>query len=336
MTNKDIVDKAYGAIVGGAIGDAMGMPASFFTRSGIKREYGYIDGFLEPSTDQIWHRDFSAAEITDDTMESLIIAKILIEKGDFDEGAFIEEMRNWAVKYRMLESTAIGPSTRKFLESVVSHEDPYEKAKESTTNGSAMRVAPIGVKYWNDAETCIIKATESSLPSHGSRPCVAAACAVAAAVAAGIRGGYSPNQVINIAYEGAVYGEAAGHDIPAPSVSKRILLARDIANENMGKGISAVLDELTGVIGAGMQAYESIPFAFGVFYAVKGDAGKGIPAAVNGGDDADTNGSICGNICGAYSGSEKIPEKWKEQVKRQNCIDFFSIAKELLKNYECK
>lgn len=333
MTEADLTDRAYGALIGGAVGDAMGMPASFFTRDRIKREYGYIDGFLESSTAQIWHEALSTAEVTDDTAESLIIAKILIEKGGFDKAAFIDEMRSWAVENRMLESTVIGPSTRKFLESIVSYKDPLKSARESRTNGSAMRAAPIGIKYWSDMDVCIKKAAESSLPSHGSRPSVAAACAVAAAVAAGIRGGYAPSRVMNIAYEGALYGEAIGHDIPAPSVSKRILLAMDIADRNRCKDINAILDELIGIIGAGMQAYESVPFALGVFYAVKGDAKDGILAAVNGGDDADTNGSICGNICGAYSGAGRIPKEWKERVKRQNKIDFLSVAKELMKNH---
>ena len=45
----DILDRAYGALVGGAIGDAMGMPASFLTREQIKNTYGYIEDFLTSS-----------------------------------------------------------------------------------------------------------------------------------------------------------------------------------------------------------------------------------------------------------------------------------------------
>ena len=40
----DRLDRAYGALVGGAIGDAMGMPASFLTRQQIRTAYGYIQG----------------------------------------------------------------------------------------------------------------------------------------------------------------------------------------------------------------------------------------------------------------------------------------------------
>lgn len=44
----DRLDRAYGALVGGAIGDAMGMPASFLTRQQIRTAYGYIQDFLTP------------------------------------------------------------------------------------------------------------------------------------------------------------------------------------------------------------------------------------------------------------------------------------------------
>jgi ADP-ribosylglycohydrolase len=133
------------------------------------------------------------------------------------------------------------------------------------------------------------------------------------------------------AYDGALYGESVGSDITGPSVAKRILLAKEIVDKNRGKGMNSILDELVGIIGAGMQAYESIPFSLGVFYAVNGDAKEGIIAAVNGGDDADTNGAICGNICGAFSGANAIPEEWKRRVEKESGIDFLAIAGELVR-----
>ena len=327
-----MIDRAYGALIGGAVGDAMGMPASFFTRDKIKRVYGYITDFLEPEAkSQVYHGNLKAGEITDDTMESIIISNILIKNGGFDRQAFIHEMRGWAINFNMLESTVIGPSTRKFLEAIIENREPEETACLSVTNGSAMRVAPVGVKYYDDIKKSIRVASESSFPSHGSKPCVAAACAVAAAVAAGVKGGYTTEEVLAFAYEGALYGESVGCDITSPSVSKRILLAKDIVEKNRDKGMSAVLGELVGLIGAGMQAYESIPYALGVFYAVNGHGKEGIIAAINGGDDADTNGAICGNLCGAYSGAKSLPEEWKKRIEKQSNIDFMAIAKELIK-----
>lgn len=327
----DLLDRAYGALVGGAIGDAMGMPASFLTREQIKNTYGYIKDFLKPDDDvQKYHGSLEAGDITDDTMESIIVSKVLIEHNGFSEEAFNNEMKKWAIEQKMLESTVIGPSTRRYLTALIEGRDPKETSGKGNTNGSAMRAAPIGVKYYNDITKCIEAAVASSLPSHGSKPAVAAACAVAAAVSGGVHGGYSPNEILNMAYDAALYGEKKGADITAPMVSKRIKLIESIV-DSVGEGsINDILDEIAGVFGASMFAYESVPVALAIFYAVNGNAKEGILGAVNTGDDADTNGSICGNICGAYSGASGLPDEWKERVQKTSSVDFKTEAQKLI------
>lgn len=321
-------DRACGALIGGAIGDAMGMPASFFTRKQIKARYGFIQDFLPPGAGQQAHSGLLAGDVTDDTQEGLIIAHILAEKGNFDRDEFLKQMRQWALDARMLESTVIGPSTRRFLEAVTEGRDPEPGARESRTNGSAMRVAPVGIRFWADHDECARQAAASSLPSHGSAPCVAGACAVACAVAAGIRGGYRPQEIMDLAYQGALYGESLGYDIPAPSLSARILLARKIVDRQRGKGLEACIDELCALIGAGMEVYESVPFSLGVFYAAEGDGKNSILAAVNAGDDADTNASIAGAIAGAFSGAERLPAAWRNQIKQEE--ELIRYARQLL------
>ena len=240
-------------------------------------------------------------------------------------------MKKWAIEQKMLESTVIGPSTRRYLTALIEGRDPKETSGKGNTNGSAMRAAPIGVKYYNDIAKCIEAAAASSLPSHGSKPAVAAACAVAATVAGGVHGGYSPNEILNMAYDAALYGEKKGADITAPMVSKRIKLIESIV-DGVGEGnINDILDEIAGVFGASMFAYESVPVALAIFYAVNGNAKEGILGAVNTGDDADTNGSICGNICGAYSGASVLPDKWKERVQKTSSVDFKAEAEKLIK-----
>ena len=68
-----------------------------------------------------------------------------------------------------------------------------------------------------------------------------------------------------------------------------------------------------------------MPLALGAFYAVKGNGRDGVLAAINAGDDADTNGAICGNICGAYSGASAFPDIWKDRVQKTSCLDKMCI-----------
>jgi len=87
--------------------------------------------------------------------ESIILSDVIIKNNGFCQKAFNSAMKEWAIKYKMLESTVIGPSTRKYLTAIINEQDPIETAKTGNTNGSAMRVAPIGIKYYNDIDKCI-------------------------------------------------------------------------------------------------------------------------------------------------------------------------------------
>lgn len=327
-------DRAFGCLCGGAIGDAMGMPASFMTRKQIRSIYGYIDDFMTPDRRvQKVHTQLGAGDVTDDTSESLIVARVLVENRGFNEKAFCRLMKEWAEEYKILDSDLIGPSTRRFLLALAEGKDPGESARHGDTNGSAMRAAPVGIYYWNDLAACLEAAAASSRPSHGSIPGVSAAVAVAVACAAGIRGGLAPVQIMEEAVRGAEYGESAGFDIPAPSVARRILYAKKAVEEMEGRSMMEIIDELTGMLGAGMKAYESIPLALGIFYAAKGDPSVGIPAAVNAGDDADTNASICGALCGAFSGARAIPGTWIRRIDTGLEEDLQALARALLSRH---
>ena len=131
----------------------------------------------------------------------------------------------------------------------------------------------------------------------------------------------------------------------APSLSRRLRLVETIVDSLGEEDISVILDELVGVFGASMMSYESVAIAYGAFYAVNGHGADGVLAnefpyppapevlaAVNAGDDADTNGSICGNLCGAFSGAKAFPEVWRKRVEQTSGLDLRKTAELLLKH----
>lgn len=136
---------------------------------------------------------------------------------------------------------------------------------------------------------------------------------------------------MNIAFDAAVYGERTGAGICAPSVSRRIKLAKKLVDEAKGMKVSYKIQELADLIGTSSKVWEAVPFALGVFYAVNGDAGEAIKAVVNTGDCASVNASICGAVCGAFSGINTIPAPWSAAVIEKSGIDFKDLAGTLLK-----
>lgn len=331
MEGEKMKNRAMGCLLGGAIGDAMGMPASFMSPNQIKKVYGRIDSFLEPEKEeQEYHGDLQAGEITDDTEETLIISEVLIENNGFSEKAFVSKMKDWCIDNDMLNSTVIGPSTRNFLTAIVEGSDYYEKGKLGDTNGAAMRVAPIGIYNHNDIDKAGEDAIASARPSHGSRTGLASAAAVSTAIAMGVNGNFTPEDIMVRSALAAEKAEEQGFDVPGPSISTRIRLAKRVVDENKDLSLEEVAYLLYKYIGASMKAYESVPLSLGVFYAAKGKFQDGLITIINIGDDADTNGAICSAICGAYSGIEEIKQEWIDKVQETNKIDFDSIAEKLL------
>ncbi|WPC44035.1 ADP-ribosylglycohydrolase family protein [Clostridium sp. JS66] len=325
-----MLDRAYGTLIGSAIGDGMGMPASFMTPDQIKKSYGKIVGFNKPSSEQIAHGSLNEGEITDDTEESIIIASVLIEKSGFNRELFVDKMREWAIKNKMLKTTVIGPSTRRFLTSIINGEDYIKAGRLGDTNGGAMRAAPIGIFHHEDIKMATEDAFESAIVSHGSKPGAGSTCAIAAAVSCAVEGKASIDKVMKSAIYGAHYGEENGYDIPAPSIEERIKLAMEVVDRNKDKSLDEVSKMLYRLIGAGMKSYESIPLSLGVFYAGGGNYEECLTAVINIGDDADTNGSIVGALCGAFKGASNIRDEWKSYIENTNHIDFYKMAQDIL------
>ena len=63
----DMIDRAMGALLGGALGDALGMPTQTFSADLIAATYGWVDRFLARMPDHPVSRGLLAGTITDDT-----------------------------------------------------------------------------------------------------------------------------------------------------------------------------------------------------------------------------------------------------------------------------
>lgn len=325
-----MLERAYGCLVGTAIGDAMGMPASLMTPEQIRQVYGQISGFMTPAKEQAIHGNLAAGEITDDTNETLVVASVLIESGRFDQSLFVKKMRDWANEKKILQSPVIGPSTRAFLETIIQGGDFLIKGRYGDTNGGAMRVAPIGIFNHGNPKQAIRDAVASGMPSHGSKPGLSSTCAIAAAIAVAVEGNCSVDDVMDAALLGADEGERAGYAIPAPSVAARIRWAKELIDTHYGRSMEDISYILYSHIGAGMKSYESIPFSLGIFYASNAEYTTGLFAAINIGADADTNGAIVGALSGAFGGAKTINKDWIEQLQKTNKLDLRKIASDLL------
>lgn len=322
-------DRALGALTAGALGDALGMPTQTMTHEEIFKIYGEINGFTTPYKGHPVAAGLSAASVTDDTEQSLLLARQLLEApGPFDEKKWACALMNWEaeVKARGLHDL-LGPSTKKALEGILSGEPVSEVGRYGNTNGAAMRIAPIGISTpIAPLETLIERVVETSRVTHNTPLAISAAAAVAAAISAGVEGA-DYGEATKISIETARLARKQGYGTAKIDIAKQIEQAVRIANQ---RAPEEALSSIVAQIGTGVASQESVPTAFALLHIAKGDAWKtGLLSARIGGD-TDTIGAISAGIAGACLGFRHLPEQEVATLNSVNVLDLEKIADGLL------
>jgi len=326
-------EHAYGCLFGVAIGDAMGMPTSFFTPDEIKKRFGFVEDFIDPPPDNPIHQGYIAGQVTDDTELTIVVAKSIIEERRVNPQSIAKGILNWAIEKNAFESQLLGPSTSRALKSIMEGVDITEAGKLGTTNGATMRISPVAIfNAYSSFEKVVDDVEKACLPTHGTNLAISAASAVACAIAESLRGDTNIDAVIDAARKGARMGSKRGFPYPAASVEKRIELALEIAGKT-NNGFKAAL-ALYDYIGAGVASNEAIPTALALFYISNGDPMTAIKYATNIGGDADTIASITGAICGAFKGINAFPRRFIEKIEEVNKLNLKSIADKLIEIVE--
>ena len=90
-----------------------------------------------------------AGSITDDTEQAVLLARRLItDDGDLDVHRYADDLIAWEAAMKAKGSLdLLGPSTKSALQALRDGESPEATGRFGTTNGGAMRAAPVGIAY---------------------------------------------------------------------------------------------------------------------------------------------------------------------------------------------
>lgn len=328
-----LLDRATGALAGLALGDALGMPTQSFTREQIRLRFGVLDGLYAGPGDQPIAPRMPAGRITDDTEQALLLADELVTgRGHVDPHRWAAALDAWEQQMVARGSRdLLGPSTSRAIAAIRAGADPTEAGSSGTTNGAAMRVAPVGIAArWGESgcehERFIDIVEESCLPTHHTGLAIAGAAAVAAAVSAGVEGA-TYDGVLGAAIEAAARGARRGRARPGPSVAARLEWALRAAPTGAGADVDAWLYD---VVGTTVATQESVVAAFVLLADTRADVGGGLLRAASLGGDTDTMAAILGAMSGAMVGQRGLPQGWWAQVADVNRLDVGVVADQLL------
>ncbi|MBI3049856.1 MAG: ADP-ribosylglycohydrolase family protein, partial [Acidobacteria bacterium] len=165
--------------------------------------------------------------------------------------------------------------------------------RDSQSNGSLMRVSPIGV-WARDPDTAARVAWQDSELSHPHPACAAAYAAYAAAIAAGIIGA---DRVGMLATAARI---AEGHRATAPAIAAALGAAR------AGRRPESYIRNMGHVAIAFQNAFYHL--------AHTRDFEAALIDTIRQGGDTDTNAAIAGTLLGAAEERRAIPARWRTVV----------------------
>jgi len=274
--------KFVGCLIGSAVGDALG--SSF-------------EGF--------------SGRWTDDTHMMIGVAESLIANKGFDGS----QMAQTFVKNYELEpwrGYASGPpQVFRWIRSGVAWDEAAKRlfgGAGSYGNGAAMRVAPVGVFYYDDPEQLRSVAYGQSRITHvhelGMEGAAIQAYAVALAVNVDPSSGLDSHAFLRKLEDfthNEVYKQKLERAWKLLGETNKVKIVRELGN--------------------GVEAYNSVPTAIYCFLRNWNSFEDSVLYAVSLGGDTDTIGAMTGAISGAYHGVEAIPEQWKSRLEQIDYIE---------------
>jgi len=300
--------KFRGALLGAAVGDALGAPfegarlISSLELSGLKEKPGEL-------------------RYTDDTHMTLGMAQSLVSCEGFD-GDHMANLFSHNYNAEPWRGYGAGPP-RVFR--LIEQGVPWYKASSvlfngsgSYGNGAAMRVSPAGLMACRDLERVTRLARQSGLITHshelGLEGAVMQACAIAMLVHQSPENNPEPSSFLGLlksCLNSPLYLEKIDQiQLLLPAASREKVIA------NLGNGI---------------EAFNSVPTALYSFFRHAGSFSEAVLYAISLGGDTDTIASMTGALAGAHLGEDAIPSAWRNQMEgREQLRDLADALLELV------
>jgi len=307
VDEESLRSKFLGALIGTAMGDALG--------ASLEGWHMLLESEVQALADKR-----GLLVYTDDTHMAIGVAESLITKGGFDG----EHMAHTFIRNYDLEPfRGYGPGPPRIFRMIKGGE-AWDKASEklyrggSYGNGSAMRIAPIGVFFHDDPVRLREVAYQSSQITHahelGKQGAALQAYAVALAATA------DPLLPFDSGGFLGKLSDSIEHEVYRQKLSS---IERLMGEQDRTKVVSG--------LGHGIEAFNSVPTAIHSFLTHPQSFAEAVVYAISLGGDTDTIGAMTGAISGAYLGMEAIPQGWKEKLENRAYIEELAEKLWLLK-----
>jgi ADP-ribosylglycohydrolase len=321
-----LTDRARGALLGLAIGDAAGLPALYHrsTRLGGPREWlwhfsaeadtQHVLRFPLPFT--LGRPEPLELSGTDDTEFAAATAFILLDAGDDPTSEML--FAGWRTHVvDRTEEIWTGIAERSSILNARAGLTPPATGNDNPAHfddGAVARAVPVGLRYPGNPDRAAEVATRLAEITHAEDG-VWAAAAMAAAISIAAAGADAA---------GAVHAAVAR--IPQDSwLARRTMRALELAGV-AATPLDLVADLNDEIANAsysfGTVAPETLASALAIVLATEGDPTIALPLAGMIAKQSDSMPAMVGALTGALRGADALPQRWREKVDvlRGHCL----------------
>lgn len=307
-------DRAQGALLGAAIGDALGRPVEGLTPKEIRERHGEIREFRLPASRQ----DPRVGSYGGDTKLMVQTARALLEAEQTHPAAFAARLIRGIRSRRNVANAAV--------EAVVRMADgrPWHRAgMPSAGDGATVRATAVGLRHATDLEALRSAGARNTVVTHADRLAVAAGIVHAYAVARLARTDAATLDPVSFLDEladvlGSDFADVGGIERRADRDFGQVRLADRI--REIGGLLDVPWTEAMAHIHNGAYVLEALPAAIWFFLANRNDPAEAIVRAANAGFDADTVAALTGALAGALHGASSLPAHLRDEVEASKRI----------------
>ena len=309
-------DQFAGALIGCAVGDALGAPIEGQSRERIASIKNITDGYRP-------YRSYPLGQYTDDTQLTIAIATSLTACGRVD-GADIA--REFVKLWESGEIIGAGPVADRAVRRMMQGIDWQDAAAadDPPLNGAAMRIAPIGLWNCDQHERLADDVTTASVVTHRHPLAIDSAMAVATAVVQAV----ATSAIDQSDFLAAVASSVADG---SPEFARRILELGDWLDRSEEVALRAIAEagprQNAHGFGIPAMAEPTVLAALYGFLMSPRDFVASVDRTLRIGGDVDTIAAITGAISGAHNGIGAIPPNLVAGVR--NSADIQALGRRL-------
>ncbi len=296
------LERYQGAMVGLALGDALGLAAESLPPWLIAARFPG-GPTLSRGMVRITRRP---GDISDDTQLSLAVARSIDPRGEYLHERFLDELRLW-YSFRIGAGRACSFASRRLRRPrLVAHDEVIGIPSEG--NGAAIRVAPLVLARAGDTdpELLIQQVRDNARVTHTSEIAISGAVFTALLIREALA--LPRGELRGDLLEGVIQraSRLSGFVFEGPAAEPL----------DPGQG----LDQALRRVGTSGHIRQTLSALLMIIRRVGLDLHQGMAALYKTGGDVDSIGSILGAVVGAQLGQSGLPAKWADAVQHRDLL----------------